>query len=94
MQWYEAPDIHEVNAASKNLARIRGEILRKKREIQKSEDVLKAKYPRKPELRRQELEILYDTLTSLEIEEIEAAQSIEFYNMWLKMCQAFMYRKG
>lgn len=91
--WNEAPDFYEVETALKNLARIRGEILRQDREIQKAEDSLKEKYPRKPELRRRELEALYDNLTELKVQEIDAMQVVEFNRMRLDMFKTYNFKR-
>lgn len=92
--WNDAPDIIDAENALKALAKIRGEILREKRNIQKLEDVLKGKYPRKPELRRIELETQYDKLTDLEVSELNALADIDFIQMRLKMFQTYMYKKA
>lgn len=94
MNWNEAPEIIDAENALKNLARIRGEILRQKRSIQKAEDELKGKFPRKPELRRIELETQYDTLTELEVQEVSAIADLDFIQMRVKMYQAYMYKKA
>lgn len=91
--WNEPPDFEESQNAHRNLARVRGLILRKKREIQKREDELKAEYPRKPELRRMNAELLYDQLVELECLEEEAKLDLEFIQMWGKMWQSLGYRK-
>lgn len=92
--WNDAPDIIDAENALKALAKIRGEILREKRNIQKLEDKLKSKYPRKPELRRIELETQYDKLTDLEVSELNALADIDFIQMRLKMFQTYMYKKA
>ena len=93
MEWFEAPEVEEVDAVYKKLSAVRGSIVLARRELQKRDDELKAEYPRKPELRRQQTESLYDKLAQLEVAEIEAQQEVEFMNVRLKMFQTYMYRK-
>jgi hypothetical protein len=94
MNWNEPPEIMDAENALKGLAKIRGEILREKRNIQKLEDGLKSKYPRKPELRRNELETEYDRLMELEVLELSAIADIDFINMRVKMWQTYSYKKA
>ena len=91
--WNDPPDMSLTEQAYKNRTRVNALILRKNRAIQKAEDNLKEKYPRKPELRRKEMEILLDELLELQVQKQEVDDQIEFYNLWSKMFISYSYRK-
>lgn len=80
--WDNPPEYYDVTSNFRNLGICKGKIVLLEREIQKADDALTEKYPRKPGKRREELSSLYDALAKLqaEKEELEYAVKIDNYH--------------
>lgn len=94
MEWHESPDPNMGIALYRQLAIVRGELLRLKRQLVVTEDGLKDEYKRNPAARRVAMSDLLDKQTALEVEEVRLDQEIRFYNLRCEMFRAMSFRRG
>jgi seryl-tRNA synthetase len=94
MLWSDAPDADETIKLYKEMARVKAEILDKKRAIERVEDKLKEEFNRQPAERRKRMIELLDSLNELEVLEVQLEWEIKLVLLRVDMYKAVTYRKG
>lgn len=93
ISWQELPDVYDVLKTKKDVARLRGEVMRLERQIEDKDDELKEQYPRNPGARRKHMRDLLDQLTSKKIELLERIADEEFEKMRADVYRSLNYKK-